>query len=175
MTKKNTLKKLCKDLLEESLVKCKKIDLEESVKQKQDKKYEFKNNIFNKEIQITKNDYSEFFSREKVENTLEKIDDFDDTVDIIATYKTIKELYSKRKIEVKKIVHSFIQNYVEAIDDFEFVSDEFNQVYENFSKFLESDILEVYYFTPIFKLTFTTKNKHKEFDKIKRETNRFIT
>ena len=58
MTKKNTLKKLCKDLLEESLVKCKKIDLEESVKQKQDKKYEFKNNIFNKEIQITKNDYS---------------------------------------------------------------------------------------------------------------------
>ena len=167
MTKKNTLKKLCKDLLEESLVKCKKIDLEESVKQKQDKKYEFKNNIFNKEIQITKNDYSEFFSREKVENTLEKIDDFDDTVDIIATYKTIKELYSKREIEVKKIVHSFIQNYVEAVDDFEFVSDEFNQVYESFSKFLESDILEVYYFTPIFKLTFPTKNKHKEFDKIK--------
>ena len=67
------------------------------------------------------NDYSEFFSREKVEDALEKIDDFDDTTDIIATYKTIKELYSKREIEVKKIVHSFIQNYVKAVNDFEFI------------------------------------------------------
>ena len=167
MTKKNTLKKLCHDLLEESLAKCKEIDSEEPVKQKQDKEYEFKNDIFNKEVTIAKNDYSEFFSREKVECTLEKVDDFDDTVEIIATYKKIKELYSKREIEVKKIVHSFIQNYVKAVNDFEFIRDEFNRVYESFFKFLESDILEVYYFTPIFNLAFPTKNKHKEFDKIK--------
>ncbi len=166
-TKKNTLKKLCYDLLEESLAKCKEIDSEEPVKQKQDKEYEFKNDIFNKEVIIVKNDYSEFFSREKVEDALEKIDDFDDTTDIIATYKTIKELYSKREIEVKKIVHSFIQNYVKAVNDFEFIRDEFNQVYESFFKFLKSDILEVYYFTPIFKLAFPTENKHKEFGKIK--------
>ena len=93
MTKKNTLKKLCHDLLEESLARCKEIDSEKPVKQKQDKEYEFKNDIF-----------------KKVECTLEKVDDFDDTVEIIATYKKIKELYSKREIEVKKIVHSFIQN-----------------------------------------------------------------
>ena len=167
MTKKNTLKKICEDLLEESLTKCKEIDSEESVKQKQDKEYEFKSDIFNKEVTIVKNDYSEFFSREKVENTLEKIDSFDDTVDIITTYKTIKELYSKREIDVKEIVHLFIQNYVKAVNDFEFIHDEFNQVYESFFKFLESDILEVYYFTPIFNLAFPTKNKHKEFDEIK--------
>ena len=167
MTKKNTLKEICEDLLKESLAKCKEIDSEESVKQKQDKEYEFKNDIFNKEVTILKNDYSEFFSREKVENTLEKIDGFDDTVDIITTYKTIKEFYSKREIEVKKIIHSFIQNYVNAVNDFEFIRDEFNRVYESFFKFLESDILEVYYFTPIFNLAFPTKNKHKEFDKIK--------
>ena len=135
MTKKNTLKKICEGLLEESLTKCKEIDSEESVKQKQDKEYEFKNDIFNKEVTIVKNDYSEFFSREKVENTLEKIDDFDNTVDIIVTYKTIKELYSKREIDVKKIVHLFIQNYVKAVNDFEFIRDEFNRVMKAFLNF----------------------------------------
>jgi len=54
MTKKNTLKKLCHDLLEESLARCKEIDSEKPVKQKQDKEYEFKNDIFNKEVTIVK-------------------------------------------------------------------------------------------------------------------------
>ena len=93
MTKQKTLKIFCKDLLLESLARYQKIDLENPVKQKQDTKFEFKNNYFNKEVKIIQNDFSEFFSRKDERESLEKIDDFDDVVDMVSTYRNIKKLY----------------------------------------------------------------------------------
>lgn len=167
MTKQKTLKIFCKDLLTESLAKCREIDLKNPVKQKQATKFEFKNNYFNKEVKIMQNDFSEFFSRKDVRDPLEKIDDFDDVVDMISTYRNIKKLYSERGIEIKNIVHSFIENYVIFVNNFKFVDSEFNTIHRSFSKFLDLKILEIHYFTPIFRLSFPSKDKQKDFGEVK--------
>lgn len=167
MTKQKTLETFCKSVIKESIEICLEINLEKPLKQKQDTQFEFKNDYFNKKIEITQNDYAEFFSRQNVRTSLEKIDDFDDVVDMISTYPNIKKLYSERDIEVKYIAHSFIEIYNTSVNDFKFVDSKFKEIFTSFSKFLDSEILEVHYFTPLFRLSFPTKYKQKEFGKVK--------
>ena len=167
MTKEKTLENFCKSFLHDSIDLCIKFNLKKPLKQKQDTQFEFKHNSFNKKIEIIKNDYSEFFSRQDFRTSLEKITDFTDVVDMISTYPNIKKRYSERGIDVKNMVYLFIENYIISVNDFKFVDSKFYETFKSFSKFLDSDILEVVYFTPLFRLSFPSKYKYKDFGKIK--------
>lgn len=157
MNKQNILKTFCKDLLVESLEICKQIDLQEPFKEKKEKIYQLKNGLFNKEIKVSNNDYSEFFSRNKVKNSIEKINDFDSITDLISARINVK------RTQTKKITYTFIQNYIKDRKNFEFNTEIFNLHFKNLLKFLNDEITQIYYFTPIFNLNFSTKDKQKDF------------
>ena len=150
MNKQNILKTFCKDLLVESLEICKQIDLQEPFKEKKEKIYQLKNGLFNKEIKVSNNDYSEFFSRNKVKNSIKKINDFDSITDLISARINVK------RTQTKKITYTFIQNYIKDRKNFEFNTEIFNLHFKNLLKFLNDEITQIYYFTPIFNLNFST-------------------
>ena len=166
MTKQKTLETFCKSILKDSIETCIKIDLINPLKQKQDTQFKLKNDRF-KKIEITRNDYTEFFSRQDLQTSLEKISDFNDVVNIISTYSNVKKLYTERGIEAKNMVHLFIENYITSVNDFKLVDSDFKEIFRSFLKFLDSEILQIYYFTPLFRLTLQSKYSHKDFGDIK--------
>ena len=69
----------------------KQIELQEPFKEKKEKNYQLKNGFFNKEIKVSNNDYSQFFSRKKVKDSIEKLDDFDSITDLISARINVKK------------------------------------------------------------------------------------
>ena len=166
MTKEITLKSFCKDFLQEVLTDCNKISLENPVLKKQDTQFSFKNNLFDDESKILKKDYSEFFSRNNVIKLIKNNGNFTFILGVLATYNNIKKLYSERHIEVENLVFYFIENYVIETDEFSFDKVEFEKLFKKFVAFLDSDILEVYYFTPLYNFSHSDKHEKKNFDDI---------
>ncbi len=87
-------------------------------------------------------------------------------MDIVSGYSNTK-IFSKRGLSDEILVHSFIENYVKNSDNFKFVDFIFKKTFKSFIKFLDSEILQVHYFTPLFRLSFGSKNVEKELDEIK--------
>ena len=166
MTKETTLKSFCKDFLQEVLTDCNKISLENPVLKKQETQFSFKNNLFDDESKILKKDYLEFFSRNDVIKLIKNNENFTFMLDVLATYNNIKKLYSERHIEVEKLVFYFIENYVIETDEFSFDKVEFEKLFKKFVAFLDSDILEVYYFTPLYNFSYSDKHEKKNFGDI---------
>ena len=168
MTRESQLKKFLTYIINDSLKKFNEINLTQTLNQKSEKCYEFKNddNKFYKESVIRKNDFEEFFSRAKVKQEIEKINDFDDTVDIVSGYPNTK-IFLKRGLTAEILVYSFIENYVKNVDDFKFVDSTFKKTFKSFIKFLDSEVLQVHYFTPLFRLSFSSKYVEKELGEIK--------
>ena len=166
MTKETTLKSFCKDFLQEVLTDCNKISLENPVLKKQETQFSFKNNLFDDESKILKKDYLEFFSRNDVIKLIKNNENFTFMLDVLATYNNIKKLYSERHIEVEKLVFYFIENYVIETDEFSFDKVEFEKLFKRFVAFLDSDILEVYYFTPLYNFSYSDKHEKKNFGDI---------
>jgi len=167
MTKQKTLEHFLEYVIKDSIKIFNEINSNEPLKQKQDKQFEFKRDYFNKEKEITINDYGEFFSREDTQQSLERIIDFTDAVDMISEYPNIKKICLERGIDTKILLHSFIETYIVFVNDFKFVASKFNIIFKSFLKFLDSEILEVHYFTPLFRLVFPSKYKQKDFGEIK--------
>jgi hypothetical protein len=142
------------------------INLKNPLKQKKEEKFEFKNNFFNKTLITDKNDFQEFFSRKEIKLQIENIKDFNFAVDIISGYSNTK-IYSKRGLNAKNMLDSFIENYFISNNAFKFSKLKFDQLFKNFIKFLDSDILQVYYFTPLFKLDFPSTVRQKDLGDIK--------
>jgi len=164
MTRESQLKNFLTYVVKDSLDKFNKNNL----KEKSEKGYEFKNddNKFYKESVIKKKDYEEFFSRPSIKQEIENINDFDDTVDIVSGYPNTK-VFSKRGLSAENLVHSFIENYIKNADNFKFIDSIFQKTFKSFIKFLDSEILQVHYFTPLFRLSFGSKNIEKELGEIK--------
>ena len=168
MTRESQLKNFLTYVVKDSLEIFDEINLRQPLKQKSEKCYEFKNddNKFYKESTVKKNNFEEFFSRSEIKQEIEKINDFNDTVDIVSGYPNTK-IFSERGLSAEILVHSFIENYVINTDNFKFVDSIFKKTFKNFIKFLDSDILQVRYFTPLFRLSFSSKNVEKELGEIK--------
>ncbi|MGY5144409.1 MAG: hypothetical protein ACW9XH_08005 [Candidatus Nitrosopumilus sp. bin_32a] len=168
MTRETQLKNFLTYVVEDSLEKLNEINLKQPFKQKSEKCYEFKNddNKFFKESIVKKNNFEEFFSRPEIKQEIEKINDFNDAVDIVSGYPNTK-IFSKRGLSAEILVHSFIENYVKNADDFKFVDSIFKKTIKSFINFLDSEILQVPYFTPLFRLSFGSKNIEKELGEIK--------
>lgn len=165
MTQKSILKNFSKSILSEAVQIFNTINEKEPVKQKLETKYQIKNDYFNKEIKTQKNDFEEFFSRKNVKSKIEKIDDFDDAVDILSRYPS--KIFSERGLNAKSVFHSFIENYVYHVGKFKFDEKEFEYIFKSFVKFLDKGILEVYYFVPLFQLSFPSRYKQKELEDLK--------
>ncbi len=168
MTRESQLKNFLTYVVKDSLDKFSEINLKQPLKQESVKCYEFKNddNKFFKESTVKKNNFEEFFSRLNIKQEIEKINDFSDTVDIVSGYPNTK-IFSKRGLSAEILVHSFIENYVQNADDFKFVDSIFKKTIQSFINFLDSEILQVHYFTPLFRLSFGSKNVEKELGEIK--------
>ncbi len=166
MTKQKILRDFLINAVKESIDKFDEAGLKKTLKQKNLKHYEFKNDCFNKEIPIKKNDFEEFFSRKEVKSKLEKLDDFDDIVGIVSGYSNT-QIFLKRKLTGKRLVFSFMENYTKNVDDFKFDREVFEKIFKSFIKFLDSKILQVHYFTPLFRLSFPSRHNGKELDEIK--------
>lgn len=168
MTRDTQLKNFLTYVVKDSLEKLNEINLKQPLTKRSEKYYEFKNddNKFFKESIVKKNNFEEFFSRPEIKQEIEKINDFNDAVDIVSGYPNTK-IFSKRGLSAEILIHSFIENYVKNADDFKFVDSIFKKTIKNFIKFLNSEILQVHYFTPLFRLSFGSKNVEKELGEIK--------
>ena len=162
MTRQNTLKKFSNFIIKDSICVFNELLSKNPLKQKQEKIYEFKIDSFNKEFYIKKNDFGEFFSRHAIKSILEKINDFDDAVDIISGYPNTK-IYSKRGFNAKNLLHTFIENYFNSVNEIKYVESKFNIIFKSFEKFLNSDILTAHYFTPLFRFEFSSIYSQKDF------------
>lgn len=168
MTRETQLKNFLTYIVKDSLEKLNEINLKQPLNQKSEKCYEFKNddNKFFRESIVKKNNFEEFFSRPMIKQEIEKINDFNDAVDIVSGYPNTK-IFSKRGLSAEILVHSFIENYVKNADDFKFVDSIFKKTIKSFINFLDSEILQSHYFTPLFRLSFGSKNVEKELGEIK--------
>jgi hypothetical protein len=159
--REKNLKNFLEDILKQSSVIFNDINLKNPLKQIKEEQFEFKNNFFNKSYLLDKNNFREFFSRKEVKSQIENIEDFNFAVDIISGYSNTK-IYSKRGLDAKNILDSFIENYFMSNNTFKFSKSKFEQFFKNFIKFLNSDILQVHYFTPLFKLDFPSTTRRKD-------------
>ena len=166
MTKQKTLENFLKSVIKDSVKILNEINSKEQLKLLQELQYEFKQDYFNKTTTVKKNDFGEFFSRKGLIQSLEKINDFDDVVDMISGYSNSKA-YLARGIDAKNLIHLFIENYIIYANDFKFIESKFNDIFKSFLKFLDSEILKVRYFTPIFRLSFPSKYRQKELGEIR--------
>ena len=166
MTKQKTLEIFSKSVIKDAVKILNKMNSKIALKQKEDSQYEFKHDYFNKIITLKKNDYGEFFARKGLKQSLEKINDFEDAADMISRYSNSKA-YLERGIDSKSLLHSFIEHYVIFTNDFKFIESKFNSVFKSFLKFLDSEILQVPFFTPIFRLSFPSKYRQKDLGDIK--------
>ncbi len=166
MAKTVILKNFSKNVLKDAIQIFQNLTIEKPLKQKEEKSYQFKNNFFNKVVLVKKNDFNEFFSRLEVREALEKIDDFSDVVGIISGYPNTK-IYSKRGLNTKDLLYSFIENYIISTNEFKFSESKFTVIFNSFLKFLNSKILQIHYFTPIFRLDFPSNNRQKDVGDIK--------
>jgi predicted DNA-binding protein len=166
MTRQNILNDFLENILKESIEIFNESHLKTPLKQTQDKSYEFKNDLFNKETSSKKNDFREFFSRKGLKPKIEKIEDFSLAVDLISGYSNTK-IYSKRGLDAINLLHTFIENYVESVNDFKFLESKYKNIFKSFIKFLNTDILQVHYFTPLFRLDFSSKYTQKDLGNIK--------
>jgi hypothetical protein len=137
------------------------INLKNPLKKTKEEQFEFKNNFYNKSHILVKNNFREFFSRKEIKSQIEKIEDYNYAVDIISGYSNTK-IYSKRGLNAKNMLDSFIENYFIINNTFKFSKFQFEQLFKSFIKFLDSDILQVYYFTPLFKLDFPSTVRRKD-------------
>ena len=159
--REKNLKIFLEDIIKQSSVIFNDINLKNPLKQTKEERFEFKNNFFNKSYISDKNNFREFFSRKEVKSQIENIEDFNFAVDIISGYSNTK-IYSKRGLDAKNILDSFIENYFMSNNTFKFSKLKFEQFFKNFIKFLNSDILQVHYFTPLFKLDFPSTTRRKD-------------
>ena len=159
--REKNLKIFLEDIIKQSSVIFNDINLKNPLKQTKEEQFEFKNNFFNKSYISDKNNFREFFSRKEVKSQIENIEDFNFAVDIISGYSNTK-IYSKRGLDAKNILDSFIENYFMSNNTFKFSKLKFEQFFKNFIKFLNSDILQVHYFTPLFKLDFPSTTRRKD-------------
>ena len=162
MTRQKTLKEFSNFVIKDTIDIFNDFLLQRPLKQKKEKIYKFKIESFNKEVFVEKNDFGEFFSRKGIKPALEKIDDFDDVVDIISGYTNTK-IYSKRGFNAKNLLHTFIENYFIYVEDTKFVESKFNEIFKSFEKFLNSDILYAHFFTPLFRFEFSSRYVQKDF------------
>jgi len=160
MTQKSILKNFSESIISESMKIFEKINDKDPVTEKIVRQYEFKNDLFNKEIKTSQKNFEEFFTRRNVKSKIEKIDDFDDAVQILSRYPS--KVFSERDLSAKSVFHSLIENYVYHVGDFVFITKEFEYIFKNFIKFLDSGILEVHYFVPIFQLSFPSRYSQKQ-------------
>ena len=168
MKRESHLKNFLIYVIKDSLELFHEINSEKPLKQKSEKCYEFKNddNKFYNESLVKKNDFKEFFSRPEIKQKIGKINDFNDTVDIVSAYPNMN-IISKRGLTAQILVYSFIENYIKNADDFKFIDSVFKKTFKSFIKFLNSEILQVHYFTPLFRLSFGSKSLEKELGEIK--------
>ena len=168
MTRESHLKNFLTYIVKDALELFHEINLEKPLKQKSEKCYEFKNddNKFYDESLVKKNDFKEFFSRSEIKQKIGKISDFNYAVDIVSGYPNMG-IISKRGLSAEILVYSFIENYIKNADNFKFIDSIFKKTFKNFIKFLDSEILQIHYFTPLFRLSFGSKSLEKELDEIK--------
>jgi len=159
--REKNLKIFLEDILKQSSEILNDINLNNPLKQIREEQFEFKNKFFNKSYISDKNDFREFFSRKEIKSQIENIEDFNFAVDIISGYSNTK-IYSKRGLDAKNILDSFIENFFMSNNTFKFSKLKFEQFFKNFIKFLDSDILQVHYFTPLFKLDFPSTTRRKD-------------
>jgi hypothetical protein len=159
--REKNLKIFLEDILKQSSEILNDINLKNPLKQIREEQFEFKNKFFNKSYISDKNDFREFFSRKEVKSQIENIEDLNFAVDIISGYSNTK-IYSKRGLDAKNILDSFIENFFMSNNTFKFSKLKFEQFFKNFIKFLDSDILQVHYFTPLFKLDFPSTTRRKD-------------
>ena len=159
--REKNLKIFLEDILKQSSEILNDINLNNPLKQIREEQFEFKNKFFNKSYISDKNDFREFFSRKEVKSQIENIEDLNFAVDIISGYSNTK-IYSKRGLDAKNILDSFIENFFMSNNTFKFSKLKFEQFFKNFIKFLDSDILQVHYFTPLFKLDFPSTTRRKD-------------
>jgi len=159
--REKNLKIFLEDILKQSSEILNDINLKNPLKQIREEQFEFKNKFFNKSYISDKNDFREFFSRKEIKSQIENIEDFNFAVDIISGYSNTK-IYSKRGLDAKNILDSFIENFFMSNNTFKFSKLKFEQFFKNFIKFLDSDILQVHYFTPLFKLDFPSTTRRKD-------------
>lgn len=159
--REKNLKIFLEDILKQSSEIFYEINLKNPLKQIREEQFEFKNNFFNKSYISDKNDFREFFSRKEIKSRIENIEDFNFAMDIISGYSNTK-IYSKRGLNAKNILDSFIENYFILHNTFKFSKLKFEKFFNSFIKFLDSEILQVHYFTPLFKLDFPSTVKRKD-------------
>lgn len=162
----NTLSVFLMDFLKSALSECSKQSEKKPVKIKNDVKFIFKKNLYSKQLIERKNDYNEFFLRTSVKNSLQHIDEFNDVKDLLHKYPNIKKLYSERHIDVDDIIFLFVKNYIESIENFEFDLDKYMSIFKSFLKFINSEIYEITYFTPVYKLRYSSQTKKNDFGDI---------
>ena len=166
MTRKSILKNFSKSMIKNLMMSFEEIEKLEPLKEKIETQYEFKNNIFNKSINIKKNDFKEFFSRIEIESIIEKDEDFNDIIDILSGYPNMK-IFSERGLDAKILLHSFVENYVYYTKNFKYKDSNFEYIFKSFVTFLDSESLQVHYFVPLFRLSFPSGYNQKDLGDLK--------
>ncbi len=154
------------DFLKSALLECSKQFEKKPVPIKDEIKFIFKKNLYSKQLIERKNDYNELFLRPSVKNALQQIDEFNDVKDLLHKYPNIKKLYSERHIDVDDLIFLFVKNYIESVENFEFNLSKYKITFASFLKFINSEIYEITYFTPVYKLRYSSQTKKNTFGDI---------